>query len=143
MAGRRTKRAAFLFEHMNGPAAQTQVFAAGCSVVTGLNFVGVVAQTRGCVLVLQRGGVDIRLQTVRSALAVKLHLVAEHIEILNYPEIKILLKNVVWVNTEGALNLGGAAKNAEIEVEEVLPFDLSMVYTDEEICEQLADVLCK
>jgi len=144
MTGRRTKRAAYLFEHMDGPDAQAQVFAAGKAAIADLNFVGVISQTRGCVLILQRSGLDIKVKSVWSTLAIQLHMIPEQIKVVPATEAKDMLKNVVWSMSEGTLKLGGRAKKVdtgEYHICNLPEFNIKTTLTDEEIRQEVADLL--
>jgi len=132
----RTKRAALLFVGMFGDAAEARVFAAGCQVLKDMSFVGIVSDRRGCMMVLQRGGKDIQLLSLRTKLAKKLDIVITQILVVSPPTAKDALTNVVWSLTEGTLRLAGKSKRSQADIDQmnsqgVVPFDPSPIPTAE------------
>lgn len=109
----RSKRAAFQFIGMIGLAAQQRVFEAAQSVLKAASFIGIVQNTKGCMLILQNHGRDVRLSPTKLALASAMHIRQQCIKIIDPPVHIDGLKGVNWTLTSGILRLGGKKRDSD------------------------------
>jgi len=142
----KTKRAAFRFDGMMGAKAEKSIITAALETIKGLTFVGIISDRRGCMMVCQRGGLDIRLQYARRGLCIKLQMPQDQIKIVKSPIGKNEMENITWSRTDGTLRLGGPVKMTQAEMDDttnkVYDFDPGMIFTDQEISTEVKDLLC-